>query len=155
MPARGIWFLSLNRNGKIDRTERRPDDTKRISAAELPRGNGELILVVDDEPAIREMVSSGFTSRCYRVIAAANGADAVTAFERQSREVHLVLLDTDMPVLDGKATIPLIRALAPATPIVLMSGQVTADSNADTTARLAKPFQLEELLRTITSLVAR
>jgi len=126
-----------------------------MNAAELPRGNGELILVADDERAIREMVSFGLTSQGYRVVAAANGADAIAAFERQRREVRLVLLDTDMPVLDGKATIPLIRALAPATPIVLMSGQVTADSNADAVARLAKPFQLEELLRTITSLVAR
>ena len=121
----------------------------------MPRGNGELILVVDDEQAIREMVSFGLTSQGYRVVSAANGADAIAAFERQRREVRVVLLDTDMPVLDGKATIPLIRALAPATPIVLMSGQVTADSNTDAVARLAKPFQLEELLRTITSLLAR
>jgi len=104
--------------------------------------------------AIREMVSFGLTSQGYRVVAAANGADAIAAFERQRREVRVVLLDTDMPVLDGKATIPLIRALAPATPIVLMSGQVTADSITDPAARLAKPFQLEELLRTITSLLA-
>ena len=128
-------------------------ETKRVSAAELPRGNGELILVADDEQAIREMVSFGLTAQGYRVVTAANGADAIAAFEQQSREVRLVLLDTDMPVLDGKATIPLIRALAPTTPIVLMSGQVTADSNADAVARLAKPFHLEELLRTITSLL--
>ena len=126
-----------------------------LNAAELPRGNGELILVADDERAIREMVLFGLTSQGYRVVTAANGADAIAAFERQRREVRVVLLDTDMPVLDGKATIPLIRALAPATPIVLMSGQVTADSNTEAVARLAKPFQLEELLRTITSLLAR
>ena len=101
------------------------------------------------------MVSFGLTAQDYRVVTAANGADAIAAVERQSREVRLVLLDTDMPVLDGKATIPLLRALAPAIPIVLMSGQVSAESNTDAVARLAKPFQLEELLRTIASLLPR
>jgi PAS domain S-box-containing protein len=127
---------------------------KRIFSAELPRGNGEWILVADDEQAIREMVSFGLTSQGYRVIAAANGADAITALERQVREIRLILLDTDMPVLNGKAAIPFLRALAPATPIVLMSGQVAAASNADAFAQLVKPFQLDELLRRVTALLA-
>jgi two-component system, cell cycle sensor histidine kinase and response regulator CckA len=125
--------------------------TKRIQLAELPRGNGELILVVDDEQAICEMVSFGLTAQGYRVIAAANGADAIAALERQVREIRLILLDADMPVLDGKSTFPFLRALAPSTPIVLMSGQVAAKSNADAFAQLAKPFQLGELLRTVAS----
>ncbi len=99
--------------------------------------------------AIREMVSLGLAAQGYRVITAANGADAVTLFERQAGEVRLVLLDTDMPVLDGQATIPFLRARAPAVPIILMSGELEALSSADTTARLVKPFQLEELLLTI------
>jgi CheY-like chemotaxis protein len=124
-------------------------ETKRVSTAELPRGNGELILVVDDEESVREMVSLGLTAQGYRVTTAANSAEAIALFEQQGGEVRLVLLDTDMPVLGGRATIPLLRAQAPTVPIVLMSGEVEAISNTDTIARLAKPFQLEELLRTI------
>jgi PAS domain S-box-containing protein len=124
---------------------------KHVSPNELPRGNGELILVVDDEQSVREMVSLGLTTQGYRVITAANGADAVALFEQQAAEVRLVLLDTDMPVLDGQATIPFLRAQSPAVPIVLMSGEVEVTSGADTVLKLVKPFQLEELLHTITT----
>jgi CheY-like chemotaxis protein len=83
------------------------------------------------------------------VITAANGTDAIALFEQQAGQVRLVLLDTDMPVLDGRATIPYLRNQEPAVPIVLMSGEVELVSSAGTAAKLVKPFQLEDLLRTI------
>jgi len=126
-------------------------ETKKLSAAELPRGNGELILVVDDEQSVREMVLLGLTTQGYHVITAANGAEAIAAFESRAGDVRLVLLDTDMPVLNGQATIPLLRASAPGLPIILMSGEIEAFSKTDATAKLVKPFQLDELLRTITA----
>jgi CheY-like chemotaxis protein len=124
-------------------------DTTRIYPADLPRNTRELILVVDDERAVREMISLGLTTQGYRVLTAANGADAIALFERQAKEVRLVLLDTDMPVLDGKATIPLLRACTPTVPIVLMSGEVDTNSSTDALPQLVKPFQLDELLRTV------
>jgi DNA-binding response OmpR family regulator len=114
-----------------------------------------LILVVDEEKSVREMVSLGLTTQGYGVITAANGADAVALFERRVGEVRLDLLDTEMPLLNGLATIPLLRAQAPGVPIVLMSGAVEVISTSDTTAKLVKPFQLEELLRTITAHLIR
>ncbi len=72
-------------------------------------------------------------------------------FERQAGQVRLVLLDTDMPVLDGAATIPFLRALAPTVPIVLMSGQVASVAGSDGLPKLIKPFNLEGLLQTITT----
>ena len=130
-------------------------DAKRPSTAELPLGEGELIMVVDDEQSVREMVSVGLTTQGYRVIAAANGADAIVLFEQQAGEVRLVLLDTDMPVLNGQATIPLLQALAPAVPIILMSGELEPTLDSATNSGLSKPFQLEELLRKIASNLAR
>ena len=124
-------------------------DTTRFFASELSRSNRELILVVDDERSVREMISLGLTSQGYRVLTAANGADAVALFERRAKEVRLVLLDTDMPVLNGTATIPLLRAGAPAVPIVLMSGEMGPRAAEDTLPRLFKPFQLDELLQTV------
>jgi signal transduction histidine kinase/CheY-like chemotaxis protein len=129
-------------------------ETKRGAATELPRGNGELILVVDDEQSVREMVSLGLATQGYRVLTAANGAEAVALFERQAGEIRLVLLDTDMPVLNGSTTVPLLRARASAVPIILMSGEVEAISNADALTKLAKPFQLDELLRAVTAQLA-
>jgi len=124
-------------------------DTARLARAGLPRSNGELILVVDDEQSVREMISLGLTTQGYRVLTAANGADAIALFERRAGEVCLVLLDSDMPMLNGKATIPFLRASSPAVPIVLMSGQMNAGSAAESLPKLVKPFKLEELLNTV------
>jgi PAS domain S-box-containing protein len=123
--------------------------TKKISAAELPRGNGELILVVDDEQSVREMISLGLIAQGYRVVTAANGAEAIAVVEQRASAVRLVLLDTDMPVLTGQDAIPFLRARMPAMPIILMSGEVSSISSADSTVKLAKPFRLEELLQKI------
>ena len=120
-----------------------------ISLADLPGGNGELILMVDDEESAREMVLLGLTTQGYRVITAANGAEAVAQFEQRGDEVRLVLLDTDMPVLDGQATIPFLRARKPAVPIILMSGEIAAGTTAQSVHTLPKPFQLRELLEAI------
>ena len=124
-------------------------DASRVPPSELPRGNGELLLVVDDEQSVREMVSLGLTAQGYRVITATNGAEAITAFERREGEFSLVLLDADMPVLSGKATIPLLRARAPTLPILLMSGELEALADVSAIHKLAKPLQLEELLHAI------
>ena len=144
-PERGATFEIYLPRATLAPTK----DTNRILPNALPRGNGELILVVDDDQSVREMVSLGLSTQGYRVLTAANGAEAVAIFEREAAEVRLVLLDTDMPVLNGKATIPFLRAQAPAVPILLMSGEVEVISTPDTAATLVKPFQLEELLRLI------
>lgn len=129
-------------------------ETRPPSAAELPRGNGELILVVDDEESVREMIAFGFTTHGYRVTTASNGADAAAMFNRQANEVRLILLDTDMPVFDGRAALPLLKARAPSVPIIVMSGAIESDFNPDVVTKLMKPFQLSELLCMVASTMA-
>jgi DNA-binding response OmpR family regulator len=114
-----------------------------------------LILVVDDENAIREMVSISLTSQGFRVATAANGADAVGIVERQASEVRLVLLDADMPVMNGAASLPLIRASAPAVPVIFMSGQISPGPRSVEISQLIKPFRIEQLLETIAGVLAR
>jgi PAS domain S-box-containing protein len=125
-----------------------------VAPAEPPRGRGELILVVDDEEAVREMISLGLAAQGYAVALAANGAEAVAALERQAGRVRLALLDTDMPVLDGRATLPLLRARDPGLPVVFMSGDAAFDPGADLAGKLIKPFALEELLRLIPAVLS-
>ncbi len=120
-----------------------------ISLSSLPRGNGELILVVDDEQSVREMVTLGLTTQGYRVLAAENGSEAIDLFERSAEGINLILLDTDMPVLDGPSTIPLLRARKPDVPIVLMSGELAGVTGTNPVETLIKPFNLEGLLHTI------
>jgi PAS domain S-box-containing protein len=65
-----------------------------------PQGK-ELILLVEDEPAVREMVALGLQLFGYRVLEAANGAEALKIWEKQAREIDLLFTDMRMPGMTG------------------------------------------------------
>lgn len=109
------------------------------------------ILVVDDEPAIAEILLEVLTDEGYHVVAAHNGHEGLRVLA-ESRP-HLVLSDLMMPIMDGLA---LCRAMQadPAhrtVPIVLMSAAVerAATSACRYAAVLHKPFDLDLVLRTV------
>jgi len=124
-------------------------ENKPSPVAEFRRGNGELILVADDEQAVLEMVSVTLGEQGYRVMTASNGAEAIAKLETNGDSVRLVLLDTDMPVMNGPQTVSLLQARAPNLPIVLMSGKFDSPQGKESST-LAKPFQLHELLAVVT-----
>jgi len=117
--------------------------------AELPRGDGELILVVDDEKPVRELTAQILIHYGYRVATACDGADAIAVFALRAAEVRLLLTDLQMPMLGGPALAAALRRLRPDLPVVAMSGvgsEIGAAHREFTTAFLAKPFQAETLL---------
>jgi PAS domain S-box-containing protein len=123
---------------------------------QMPGGNGELIMVVDDEAAVRDITQLTLESHGYRVITARNGAQAVASYARQIGEVHLVLLDMMMPIMDGPASIHALKTLDPNVRIIAASGLLeTASAIANTPgdspvrAVLAKPYTAETLLMTL------
>ncbi len=120
-------------------------------STDIPRGRGELILVVDDERAVRELVGDGLVAHGYRVVTAANGEEAVEQFERRHSEVRLLLTDNAMPEMDGQQTIAAVRAARPDLPVILASAEVDAESTAarQATLLLRKPFSLQELLEAV------
>jgi len=124
-------------------------ETKPAPPGEFPRGRGELILVVDDEQSVRDMVSLALTEQGYRVLAAANGVEALACFAPQATEVRLVLLDSDMPLMNGPETLRALRDHAAQLPVVLMSGEAKEGAGAEPAGALAKPFQLHELLAVV------
>ncbi|MBD0263935.1 MAG: PAS domain S-box protein, partial [Tolypothrix sp. Co-bin9] len=65
------------------------------------RGNGELILVVDDEAAIREITKSTLETYNYRVLTASDGVEGVAIYAQHQQEISVVLLDMMMPWMDG------------------------------------------------------
>jgi CheY-like chemotaxis protein len=113
----------------------------------LPRGAGELILVADDEKAIRELVAAELTAFGYRVLTATNGAEALAQFRAHADEVRLLITDSAMPVMDGHQAVAELRKLKPGLPVILTSGELEADK-ADGVV-VNKPFALEELLTAI------
>ncbi|MCB9789029.1 MAG: PAS domain S-box protein [Deltaproteobacteria bacterium] len=120
----------------------------------LPRGRGELILVVDDEDSICTVVRRTLERSGYRVMTASNGADAVACFQQAAGEVDLVLTDMAMPVMDGPATIVALRAIEPTVRIVGSSGLETDEYVVRSTGEgvmrfVPKPYSAETLLRTL------
>jgi PleD family two-component response regulator len=82
--------------------------------ASLPRGNGETILVVDDEASILTITSQTLQAFGYRVLTATDGADAVAVYAQHKNEIAVVLTDMMMPVMDGPATIHALMRINPA-----------------------------------------
>ncbi|HVZ78661.1 MAG TPA: ATP-binding protein, partial [Gemmatimonadaceae bacterium] len=125
-----------------------------LPRAELPQGNGELILVVDDEPSVREITRRTLERFGYRVVLASDGAEAVATYAQQQGEIAGVITDMMMPVVDGPAAILALRKINPHLPIVAVSGVGegaggTRAVAVEATRRLTKPYTTEALLRTV------
>jgi PAS domain S-box-containing protein len=129
-------------------------------ARPLPPGRGELILVVDDERHIRDMIFTILTRNGYRVMVAADGAEAAVAFAQRASEIRLVITDIHMPNLDGATLARALRRIKPATRLLVISGMSPARGNrpdprpeevAD--AFLPKPFKPEILLLKVSELL--
>jgi two-component system, cell cycle sensor histidine kinase and response regulator CckA len=116
-----------------------------------PRGQNELILVVDDETAIQEITTATLESNGYRVITASDGIEAIALYAEHKREIAVVLLDLMMPLLDSITIVRTLAKINPQVKIVTMSGLATNESVTKTMAAgvstfLAKPFTAIELL---------
>lgn len=121
---------------------------------ELERGNGEMILVVDDEAPIRAVARRTLERHGYRVMLAANGAEGVALYAQHRKEIALVLTDMTMPVMDGPATILALRSIDPEVRIVGSSG-LTANGNVaravDAGVRhfVPKPYTADVMLKVL------
>ncbi len=120
-------------------------------AGEMPRGHGELILVVDDEAGVRQMTQQMLQAFGYRVVLACDGPEAVAVFTAQKTEIAAVLTDMMMPVMDGPATIQMLRKLDSRVPIIAASGlsaneHVARAMSLGVRHFLPKPYAAEVLL---------
>jgi PAS domain S-box-containing protein len=88
---------------------------------ELPPGQGELIIVADDEHSVREITRLTLEVHNYRVMLANNGAEALSAFIQHREETALVITDIMMPMMNGRALIHALRQFDPQLPIVAFS----------------------------------
>jgi CheY-like chemotaxis protein len=106
------------------------------------------VLVVEDEPAIREVVADLLEDEGYAVRQAADGLEAIDELEVDA--VDLVLSDVRMPRLDGPALARRLRRHGSAVPVVLMSA-VDVEVNLPGVRFLPKPFDRDHLLHAIGS----
>ena len=119
-----------------------------------PGGQGETILVVDDEAAICQVTQRNLEANGYKVLTARNGLEAVQLFTKNQGKIHIVLTDMMMPEMDGSATIKALKKLDPKIRVIGASGmggiRETAEAaGIEFNAFLSKPFKVNNLLRTL------
>jgi two-component system, cell cycle sensor histidine kinase and response regulator CckA len=121
-----------------------------------PENSGHRILVVDDEPLIRETVKRVLVSEGHAVETASSGKEALALFEED--KFDLLILDYEMPDMRGDELALLIKALVPNQPIAILTGyQETVARNllTDVDFIMSKPFDPQTLRRVTNRLFAK
>ena len=111
----------------------------------LPRGHGELVLLVDDEASIREITRRTLEGFGYRVLTAGEGKSALALYAEHRDDIAVVVTDMIMPLMDGPALIRVLQQINPAVRIIAASGFSTHISPSGTHF-IAKPYSAENLL---------
>jgi len=119
----------------------------------MPYGDGELILVVDDEIAIREITKGTLEAYGYRALTASDGTEAVAIYAQHKDDIKIVLTDVMMPYMDGPLTIRALKKLNPQVKIIASSGLPEniklGEVNGSVKRFLPKPYTAEKLLATL------
>jgi signal transduction histidine kinase/CheY-like chemotaxis protein len=126
--------------------------------SDLPRGAGQLILVVEDEEQVRVMTVEALRDLGYGVVDAADGASALALLGGLGR-VDLLFTDIVMPGMNGRELADQVRAARPGTPVLYTTGYtrnaVVHNGMLDPgVAFLAKPFTIDQLARKVADAIA-
>lgn len=145
-PEKGTKFSFYlpSADGGLTRETKPPSSTVKL-------GNNDLVLVVDDEPSIRDITRATLERFGYRVITAEDGVAALNIYSDRMGEISVVLTDLAMPNMDGLALARSIREADPDAKIIAMSGLMNFQQTADLQSLkidtvLSKPFTSEKLL---------
>lgn len=119
-----------------------------VSSPAPPRGNGEWVLVVDNEVSVREITTATLEHFGYRVLTAGDGTEALARYAKYQDRISLVVSDLVMPYMDGPSTIRALRRMNPALKIMAVSGRLESKPalGQPDIPFLEKPFSSEKLL---------
>ncbi len=114
------------------------------------------ILVIDDEPFIREFLSEILEENGYLVYRESSGKSGLAFFEAHREEIDLVVTDRNMPELDGERLLMQLKSIRPSLPVILITGNIENDitdrlEQSGAHKVLRKPFDPEALLSAIAS----
>jgi PAS domain S-box-containing protein len=130
------------------------EDAAEADEAELPRGRGERILVVDDEPSIRRITRHTLESFGYQVTDACDGAEALEIYRAQGGDISAVIMDMMMPGMDGTSTIRELMKMDPSVKILAASGisekgRLAKEAGECVRCFVTKPCTAETLLKAL------
>lgn len=123
----------------------------------LPRGNGEIVLIIDDEPAVRDIAAHILAGHGYKPLTACEGNEALALFEQNRDKVKAAVCDLMMPRMDGPTTIRALRKMSPGIKTIMITGLGEEGRAAEAKAAgsdfvLNKPFTAHDLLSTLKQL---
>jgi len=118
---------------------------------ELPQGQGELILVVEDEATICEITTLILENHNYQTITAKNGIEAIALYAEYKERISVILMDLIMPEMDGMTAIRTLQKMNPQVQIIACSGLNSTDMLSPSAftqvqAVLSKPYTAKDLL---------
>lgn len=127
--------------------------------SDLRSGQGELILVVDDEESICQVTKLSLEVGGYQVITAKDGIEAITLYAEHKEKISLVVADMMMPSMDGSLTIRTLQKINPNVRIIAVSGlesnsKVAEEAGSSVKSFLLKPYSGQELLKTVHDVMA-
>ncbi len=126
---------------------------KKKDIINLRRG-AETVLVIDDEPMVRDLARDVLKRYGYAVLTAGGGEEAIEMFRKRSGEIDAVVLDMVMPAMDGREVFRRLREIKPDVKVIVSSGY-SHDWDADDLLELGarsfmqKPFRITELVKVV------
>jgi CheY-like chemotaxis protein len=153
-PGRGTRF-----DVYLPASEDVPEESDDLDTTTSLSGNGEMILVVDDEEAFRLVLRETLENCGFQVLVAEHGADGVAQYAQHADEIVAVITDIMMPVMDGYMLINAVRSMNPDARILAASG-LKSKEEVDQTAGLkvdgflTKPHNTEDLIATLGRVLA-
>jgi len=113
------------------------------------------VLVVDDEPLMRSMMTHVLQQEGFSVFAAGCGTQALSLFRSHPGDIGLLISDVVMPEMDGPSLAAKLKAERPDLPVLLMSGYCDGEQLNNNFEFLAKPFSMSDLLARVRNLAQR
>jgi PAS domain S-box-containing protein len=152
-PGKGSTFIAY-----LPVTDAKEEDAGLLDKVAVEfRGQGETILLVDDEPGIRAVAREVLRRLNFKPLTATDGADGLIQAAQHRTKLHAIITDLHMPYMDGMEFVRALRRVLPDTPIVVASGRLEETDKKEfetlgVTLHLAKPFteaQLAEALKKV------
>jgi CheY-like chemotaxis protein len=151
-PGKGALFSMLlpSTNEPSSSYETLREETMRLQREILRDPSQETILVVDDDPMVRDSIGRTLERSGYKVLCAVDGVEALQLFEMYKNDIGLVVLDVVMPNLDGPQTLRQLKALRPDVKALITTGygedeRIRAMRDIGIVGMLAKPFDARRL----------